>query len=44
MNKSVYKKRSVTTKDVIQCLNKNGVQVSESEAEEVIDFLYFLAE
>jgi hypothetical protein len=44
MKSYLNKKRSVTTKDVIRCLNENGVQVSESEAEEVIDFLYFLAE
>lgn len=44
MNKYLNKKRSVTTKDVIRALNKNGREVSESEAEEILDFLYLLAE
>lgn len=43
MNKYLNKKRSVTTKDVIRTLNKDGVQVSERQAEEIIDFLYFFS-
>jgi hypothetical protein len=37
------KKRNITIGDTISVLNKNGVKVSEKDAEVILDFLYFLA-
>jgi len=37
-------KRAVTTSDVIKTLRKQGKEVTEKQAEEILDFLYFLAE
>jgi hypothetical protein len=36
-------KRNVTTEKAIKTLRENGVEVSEKEAQEILDFLYFLA-
>jgi len=35
-------KRSVTPKQAIAILEKNGYQINEEEAQEILDFLYFL--
>ena len=35
-------KRSVTPKQAITILEKNGYQINEEEAQEILDFLYFL--
>lgn len=43
MHKDLQRKRKITTKDTIRVMNENGIQVSEKEAEEILDFLYFLA-
>lgn len=43
MHKDLQKKRNITTKDAIRAMNENGIQISEKEAEEILDFLYFLA-
>ncbi len=43
MQKDLQQKRSLTTKDAIRVMRENGVEISEKEAEEVLDFLYFLA-
>jgi hypothetical protein len=43
MSKEPLEKRSVTVNDAIRHLAKNGVKVSEKEAEEILEFLYFLA-
>jgi len=37
------KKRNISVNDTISVLNKNGVEVSEKDAEIILDFLYFLA-
>lgn len=36
-------KRNITPEMAVKILRKNGVEVDEKEAVEVLDFLYFLA-
>lgn len=36
-------KRNVTPKQAIQILQQNGIEVNEKQAENILDFLYFLA-
>lgn len=44
MSKELLKnKRTLTTAHAIKVLGKNGINVTEKEAEEILDFLYFLA-
>ena len=43
MSKELLKKRNVTTADTVKALRKNGIEVSEKDAEIILDFLYFLA-
>jgi len=43
MQKEVPKKRSVTVDDTIKALKAMGSEVSEKDAEIILDFLYFLA-
>jgi hypothetical protein len=43
MHKNLQKKRNITTKDTIRAMNENGIQISEKEAEEILDFLYIIA-
>jgi len=43
MHKDLQKKRSLTAGDAIRVMRENGVEISEKEAEEILDFLYFLA-
>jgi len=37
-------KRSITTEKVVALLNKDGLEISMTEAEMIINFLYFLTE
>lgn len=43
MSKELLRKRKVTTTDTIKALHENGIEVSEKDAQIVLDFLYFLA-
>jgi hypothetical protein len=43
MSKELLKKRNVTSADTVKALRKNGIEVSEKDAEIILDFLYFLA-
>lgn len=43
MHKDLQKKRNITTKDTIRAMNENGIQISEKEAEEILEFLYIIA-
>jgi hypothetical protein len=43
MKSDSSKKRSVTTGQAIKMLNDEGLEINEKEAEEILDFLYFLA-
>lgn len=43
MHKDLQRKRSLTVGDAIRVMRENGVEISEKEAEEILDFLYFLA-
>jgi hypothetical protein len=43
MSKELLKKRNVTTADTVKALRKNGIEISEKDAEIILDFLYFLA-
>ena len=43
MSKAQLKNKSVTTKDTIKALRNDGIEISEIEAEKILDFLYFLA-
>jgi len=43
MQKEVPKKRSVTVDDTIKALKAMGSEITEKEAEIILDFLYFLA-
>jgi len=36
-------KRNITPKKAVEILKKSGVEMSEKKAEELLDFLYFLA-
>ena len=36
-------KRGITPEKAIKQLRSNGIEVNEKEAEEILDFLYFLA-
>jgi len=41
--KAVVEKRGVTSEKAIKILHENGIEVSEKEAEKILEFLYFLA-
>jgi hypothetical protein len=43
MSKELLKKRNVTTADTMKVMRENGIEVSEKDAEIILDFLYFLA-
>jgi hypothetical protein len=43
MNKEKLKKRSITTGDTVKVMQENGMEISEKDAEIILDFLYFLA-
>jgi hypothetical protein len=43
MKSDSSKKRSVTTEQAIKMLSDEGLEINEKEAEEILDFLYFLA-
>lgn len=35
-------KKSVTAKEAVKVLHKNGLEITEKEADEILDFLYFM--
>ena len=43
MAKNVQEKRNVTTNQAIKILRKNGVEIDEKKAAELLDLMYFLA-
>lgn len=43
MKAGLSEKRSITPEHTIKALRENNIEVSENEAEEILDFLYFLA-
>ncbi len=43
MKENTGEKRNVTVNDTIKNFRKNGVEISEKEAEKVLDLMYFLA-
>ena len=43
MNDKSQIKRNVTVSDAIKNLHENGIEVTEKQAAEILDFLYFLA-
>jgi hypothetical protein len=40
-SKPYSEKRSVSPSDVIEVMAKNGVEISEENAEKLLDFMYF---
>jgi hypothetical protein len=43
MKVGLSEKRSVTPKQAMKILSKNGTDVSETQAKEILDVMYFLA-
>lgn len=43
MAKGLLEKRTVTPEQAVKILRKNGVEVNESQAKVILDFLYILA-
>jgi hypothetical protein len=43
MNENLSEKRNVTPKQAMDILRKNGVEINEKKAEELLEFMYFLA-
>jgi hypothetical protein len=43
MSKELLRKRNVTTADTIKAMRTMGNEISEKDAEIILDFLYFLA-
>jgi hypothetical protein len=43
MGTELQEKRKIKASDAVKTLAENGVKVSEKEASEILDFLYFLA-
>jgi hypothetical protein len=43
MHRGLPKKRSVTTADTVKAMRDTGIEVSEKDAEIILEFLYFLA-
>ena len=43
MNDKYQIKRNVTVADAIKNLHENGIEVTEKQAAEILDFMYFLA-
>lgn len=39
----VNEKRNITPQKAVEILCKSGINISEKEAEKVLDFMYFLA-
>ncbi len=42
MKAGLSEKRNVTPQQAVKILEQNGLKISEKEAEEILDFLYFL--
>jgi hypothetical protein len=43
MKAGLSEKRNVTPQQAVKILDQNGLKKNEKEAEEILDFLYFLA-
>jgi len=43
MGSDSSKKRSVTTEQAVKMLAKKGLEINEQQAQEILDFMYFLA-
>ena len=43
MNDKYQIKRNVTVADAIKNLHENGIEFTEKQAAEILDFMYFLA-
>lgn len=43
MRNSQTKRRNITPEKAIQILSKNGIHIDKNDAEELLDFMYFLA-
>lgn len=41
MQQDIQNKRNITAKDAIRILHENGVEISEKEAEKLLDLMYF---
>lgn len=41
--KNLTEKRNITPQMAVKILRKNGIEVDEKKAEEILDFLYLLA-
>jgi len=39
----VNEKRNITPQKAVEILSKSGINISEKEAEKVLNFMYFLA-
>jgi len=44
MDALVYEKRNITPEKAVALLKVEGITISPEEAEQVVNFLYFLAE
>ncbi len=42
MKAGLSEKRNVTPQQAVKILEQNGLKISEKEAEEILDFMYFL--
>ena len=42
MKAGLSEKRNVTPQQAVKILEQSGLKISEKEAEEILDFLYFL--
>jgi len=43
MNDKLANKRNVTSQKAVEILKKNGIEISEKKAEELLELMYFLA-
>ena len=43
MDTNTDKKKGITPANAVKILEKNGIEINESKAEIILDFLYFLA-
>ena len=43
MSKEPLKKRKYTVKDIVEDYRRKGIEISETEAEKLLDLLYFFA-
>jgi hypothetical protein len=43
MDTNLPEKRNITAEKAIKVLQKNGIEITEKKAEELLDLMYFLA-